>query len=101
MAQPPSNSPMIPGMRARAMIAGPASTTRNSTRKLNAAPSGAWMDRIMFAPSLDGSSLFDPDQGDVAVTRRHRVAEPPLREAIDRAVGEERPDRRVDRLEVL
>ena len=31
---------MIPGILARDMIAGPASTTANSTRKLNAAPSG-------------------------------------------------------------
>ena len=38
---------MIPGILARAMIAGPASTTRNSTRKLKAAPSGRCRASIM------------------------------------------------------
>src|SRR3954470_19012567 len=101
MAQPPRRSPMIPGILARATIAGPASTTANSARKLKAAPSGRCNARIGIMPVAPWSgSRLGPDQGDVVVGAPQRRAEPPLRQPADRPVRHEGVDGGIERLVV-
>src|SRR3954454_2655567 len=96
-------SPMIPGILARAMIAGPASTTTNSTRKSKAAPSGRSNARIMLIPlSRRGLlSCLRPDQWDVVIGARQVGTQPARRESVDRSVSQKRVDGRIDGLVVV
>src|SRR5436305_9611848 len=95
MAHPPTRRPMMPGIRAFDMMAGPASTTTKSTRKLKAAPSGRCRARIIAV------SCLGPDQREIIVATRQRSTKPPSREPVDRAIGDERADGGVDCCQIL
>src|SRR3954452_11418954 len=92
IAKPPISRPIRPGSPARAKTIGPSRITANRTRNSSTTPEGA-----SIAAMSSGTSVLRQDQRDVV----DPSAEPARDEPIDRSVGFQGADRRVDDLAVV